>query len=92
MTQNKAPSRMPAFILGVFMKDNENKGMTLDVQLPFNFGISPQGDLNIGFYLSGIPTYIVVPSNEVKTLRNCLNQCKTIQETLSVKIPPQGAH
>ncbi len=74
------------------MKDNENNGLTLDAQRPFTFGIGSQGDLNIGFYLSGIPTYIVVPANEVQTLRNGLNQSKTIQETLSVKKPPQGAH
>lgn len=72
--------------------ENQTNGFTLDAKPPFTFGIGLQGELVVGFYLQGIPAYVVIPASELKTLRNGLDQSKAIQETLSAKPPTQSTH
>jgi hypothetical protein len=64
----------------------------MDAKPPFTFGIGLQGELVVGFSLSGLPMFLVIPAEELETLRRGLEQSRTIQETLSAKLPPQGAH
>lgn len=83
------------------MKEEEikNKGANITANPPFTFGIGLQGELIIGFVGGYLPPdntpirlHLSIPSEELPILRNGLNESKTIQETLSVKKPPQGAH
>ena len=67
-------------------------GITLDAKPPFTFGLGMQGELQVGFSLSGVPMVLVIPAEELKTLQRGLEQSKTIRETLAAKPPPQGAH
>jgi len=67
-------------------------GITIDAKPPFTFGIGLQGEVIVGFSLSGLPAHIVIPSTELETLRNGLEQSRTIQETLAAKPPTQSTH
>jgi hypothetical protein len=67
-------------------------GITLDAQPPFTFGLGLQGELQIGFVLSGVSAFLVIPAEELGTLQRGLNDTQTIRDTLSAKPPPQGAH
>ena len=67
-------------------------GITLDAKPPFTFGIGTQGELVVGFSLSGLPVHLVIPAEELETLQRGLEQSRTIRDTLSAKRPPQGAH
>jgi hypothetical protein len=42
---------------------------TLDVKPPFTFGLGIQGELQISFFLSGVKLFLVIPAEEVETLR-----------------------
>jgi hypothetical protein len=52
----------------------------------------PQGGLMVGFSLSGVSAHLVIPAEELETLRRGLDQTRTIRDTLSARPPPQGAH
>jgi hypothetical protein len=64
----------------------------LDAQPPFTFGIGLQGELQIGFSLSGVSVFLLIPAEELGTLQRGLNDTQTIRDTLAAKPPPQGAH
>jgi hypothetical protein len=73
---------------------------------PIQFGLTVTGDLTVewGLPLEQIPSHlrnvelpairlgVVIPAEQVKILRQCLEVTQTIQETLSAKEPEQGAH
>jgi hypothetical protein len=76
------------------------KTQYFDAQPPFTFGLTVTGDLTVEweFRVAGVPNLsvlrmgVVIPAAEVRTLRRCLAESQTIQETLSAKEPEQGAH
>lgn len=72
--------------------DENPSGITIDAKPPFTFGIGLQGEVIVGFSLSGLPAYLVIPATELETLRNGLDQSKMIQETLAAKSPTQSTH
>jgi hypothetical protein len=72
---------------------------------PLEFGLTTEGELTVEWELvlpqspllsqTELPRSrlgIVIPAEEVKILRRCLEETQTIQETLSAKEPTQGAH
>jgi hypothetical protein len=77
------------------------KTVWFDVHPPFSFALTTKGELTVewGQYVSpGVPDGpvirmgIVIPAEEVKTLRRGLAATETIRETLAAKEPDQGAH
>jgi hypothetical protein len=68
-----------------------------DAQGPFSFALTTEGALTVEWWLriaGGPPLRIgvVIPPEEVKTLRRGLQESETIQETLSARRPTRGAH
>ncbi len=72
-----------------------------EVQRPISFALTTKGELTVEwghFVVPGSPDSpvvrmgFVIPAEEVQTLRQCLVESQTIQETLSAKEPEQGAH
>ncbi len=76
------------------MSENEQstQNITFDAKPPFTFGLGLQGELLIGFSLSGLSANLVIPAEELDRLQRALEQSKTIRETLAAKAPTQGAH
>jgi hypothetical protein len=77
----------------------------LPVGAPIEFGLTTKGELTAEWELvlpespllsqTELPRSrlgIVIPAAEVKILRRCLEDSRTIQETLSAIEPKQGAH
>ena len=73
----------------------------IDVHPPFSFGLTAKGELvvewaqPVALGVLDVPVIrisIVIPAEEVRTLRLCLEESRTIQETLSATEPEQGAH
>ena len=73
-------------------EDISGHAVTIDARAPFNFGIGLQGELVVGFSLSGIRAYIVIPAEELGALERGLEQSRTIRDALIAKAPPQGPH
>ena len=77
----------------------------LPVGRPLEFGLTTKGELTVEWELV-LPQSpllsqtelarsrlgIVIPAEQVKTLRRCLEESRTIQETLAATEPKQGAH
>lgn len=75
------------------------KRQWLSAEAPFRFGLTTEGDLWVEFdqkfgstSLPPVPMGIRIPRAELKALRVGLGMTQTIEETLSAKRPPQGAH
>ena len=74
------------------------KGVSINAQPPFDFGIGLQGELIISWVAGGLPDgtslrmHLSVPAEELPVLRRGLDESKSIQKVLAAKPPTQSTH
>jgi hypothetical protein len=67
--------------------DSSTLNVTMNAIPPVSFGIGLQGELVIDWIAGMSPdghsirTHVVIPPESIKTLRRCLDETQTIQET-----------
>ena len=75
---------------------NSEKGLTINAQPPFAFGIGLNGELIISWRAGNLPEgtvirmHLSIPAEELPTLRRGLEESTAIQQTLAAK-PPTGS-
>jgi hypothetical protein len=79
-------------------EEDVRNGATIMSAPPYTYSLGLEGELIIGWTMGELPNgtpirmHLVLPAEEAGYLKKCLDAGKTIQETLAVKRPKQGAH
>jgi hypothetical protein len=74
------------------------KGVSINAEPPFTYGIGLQGELIISWKVGNLPEhlplrmYLSIPAEHLPGLRRGLEETRAVQETLAAKPPTGSAH